>query len=697
MGLSGKLEAAWHIEAERFLFSLKTGVIIAEGHVVIRGEEMTILCPKAYLESQTKILTIFGPLKMISNGDCLEASYAKLNISTSLGEIKNGRLFLKKDRLYILASIMKRIGEDRYEAYNALITTCKICPQGGCSPCWSFRCKKLCITPQGKAKAYHTTFNIRDLPVFYTPYVSFVLKTERKSGFLLPRFVQSLREGWGFEVPLYWAVNDSLDFTFYPHYSTERGLLTGIETRYALSKYSKGIIRAQYLKDRLEDNDYNNDGMVRKNENRYWVTAKIDQKINKSWDLHVDVDYLSDKDFLFEFDGGDLGFTQSHRSYLQKFGRGLEEKNVDYRTSRLWTNYRFDHYFFQASTSYYDSQIPDKQPFLLMPVLHGYFSSLRMPIWKFVHFSWDTSYTYWWRERDYRGHRFEFEPKLSLSSRVFSLFDLDLSYRLIYTMYWVDWGNGLERERLDRLIYELEGRSGLTFYRIYNFKLKNITSLRHTIRPDIRYFYRPYVNQEDIPLFVDQDRLPSVNTIRYGLLQFITAKKEEKGESRYFDIARLWIYQNYNFDEREGLSHFSDLFLDTEWHIFSFFYLRLETSYNFYGLGLSGANLMFNLKNLKGEYLGLDYRWDKERKVEQVNIRMQRHLFRGFYTSFGIRHSLERHETVESRFGISYKSQCWYADLMVMTNPDETRFAFFVNLRGIGGFGRTFGLGSVSK
>ncbi len=691
-GFSGKLEAAWHIKAEKFLYYFKTGVVISEGQVVIKGEGITIFCPRARYESKTKILTIFGPFKMYSNGDYLEASFAKFNLSNSTGEIKNGHLFLEKNRVHILASLMKSKGEDRYEAYNALITTCKICKQGRCSPSWSFHCKKLQISSTGKAKAYHTTFNVRGLPLIYTPYVSLVLKKERKTGFLIPHFVQSLREGFGIELPFYWTINDSFDFTFYPHYTTKRGIIAGIETRYALSENSKGIIRFQYLKDRLKDNDYNQDGIIRENQNRYWITAKIDQEFNNSYDLHLDIDWLSDKDFLFEFDSGDLGFTQSHRTYLQKFGRGLEEKNLDYRINTLWINHAFDHYFFQISTSYYDSQIPGKQPFLLMPIFHTYISNLRTPIWKFVHFSWQNSYTYWWREREYRGHRFETSPQISLNPKVLYFLDLDFSSRLRYTMYWIDWCDELKKEMLDRLIYEIEGRSSLTFYRIY--KKSNI-SFRHTIQPNIEYFYRPYVNQENIPIFMDKDRLPAINSIRYGILQFITAKKEKNNQSKYFDIARFWIYQNYNFDEKDR-QRLSDLFLDTEWHIFSSFYLRLNASYNFYGLGLSGTNLTFNLKNSKEEYIGLDYRWDKERKVEQINIRMRRYLFKGIYTSFGIRHSLERHETVEARFGLSYKSQCWYADFMVMTNPDETQFAFFINLLGIGGFGRTFGFSGVN-
>jgi len=690
LAFSGGLWASWHIEAQRMIFYSQTETLVAEGQVIIKGEETTILCPRARYELLTHRLILWGPVKILSvDGDYLEGSFAWLNLKTSRGEIRDGHLYIKKDRVHVLASVMKRLHEDEYEASHAVVTTCNVCPEGGCSPSWSFRCRRLRITPSGRAKAYHATFNVRRLPIIYTPYVSMALKAERKSGLLFPRLVHSSREGLGLELPFYWAVNDSLDFTFYPYYASKRGFMSGIEARYVLSEKSKGIIRGRYLRDRLRDDDYNHDGLVRTNQTRYWLTAKIDQEMSPSWMLHLDLDLLSDKDFLYEFEGGDLGFTQSHQNYLCKFGRGLEERNTRYRTNRLWIDHPFDSYFFQASATYYDSQIPGDQAKLLMPLPEVYFSRLRARFLGPFYLSGQIRYDFWWRDEGYQGHRLDLVPVMSLSPKLFSFLDLDLSYRLRHTRYWVDWEDEQEESSLSRTLYELEGRLGLTFYRSYQVKLWNVLGLRHVLRPEIRYFYRPSVNQGDLPLFEDEDRLPVVHTLRYGLLQFITAKEEKNDQIRYFDLARIWIYQNYDFESQEN--PFSDLSLDAELRLLSFFYLRLDASYNFYGMGLATTNLSATLQNSRGEHIGLDYRWDKARKIDQINLRMRKRLYKGLYVSYAIRRSLEKNETIGSQFGLSYQAQCWYGNFVITTNPDETRFSFFISLLGVGSWGKTFG------
>jgi len=572
--LASVSKAAWHVEAEKFIYYFQAKIIVAEGEVVLRGEGLTITCARARYERVTKKLTLWGPLRIVSeDGDYLEGLRGWLNLETLEGEIEQGHLYLEKHKFHVLAKRMKRFPDNEYRAEDATITTCKICSEGGCAPAWSFHCRTLRITRGGKGKGYHTTFNIRGVPLLYSPYVSISLKKERKNGFLFPRLVHSSREGTGVEVPLYLAVNDSFDFTFYPYYTETRGFMTGLEARYVLSSQSKGIVRYRYLHDRLEDNDYNHDGFLRTNQDRFWLTAKVDQALAPSWMLRLDLDLLSDKDFLYEFDGGNLGFTKSHESYLRKFGRGLEEKNTSYRTNRLWLTFARDGYFFQTSATYYDGQISGEQEGLLMPLPRVYFSFLRTPLVGPLSFSGSVSHTYWWREEGFRGRRLELVPQVSLAPRLFSFWDLDVTYRFRQAYYWVDWEDTRGVEEMKRSLYEIEARSGVTLYRIYAFRFCQITALRHSLRPEISYFYRPEEDQNELPLFTDEDRLPPVQAIRYGVRQFLTAKEEGPEGPRYFDLARLWIYQTYDFREDEPLSN---LYLDAELRLPEYFYLRLD-------------------------------------------------------------------------------------------------------------------------
>ncbi len=687
--------AAWKIEAKRLIYYAQTRVYVAEEEVLIKGEEITILCPRARYEARIDRLILWGPLKIISDGDWLEGRFAWLNLKTSRGEILDGHLFLAKDRVHVLADKMERLGPEVYRAEKAVITTCDVCTEGKCQPDWSFRCRKLTITSVGKAKARHVTFNIKRLPLLYSPYVSLSVKKNRQSGFLFPRLVHGSREGFGVEIPFFWNINDSADLTFYPYYTGKRGFMLGLEGRYALAARQKGTLRVRYLKDREKDNDYNNDGIVRTNQKRYWITGKFDHALGKRANLHLDLDLLSDRDFLYEFAGGPLGFTMSNQSYLKEFGRGLDEINSRYRRSLLWLNYPRGGYFFQTEAAYYDSQVKT-QDTTMMPLPRVYLSRLTAPFLGPINLRFYTEYVYWWREEGFRGHRMDLVPEASLSSPLWAPLDWRLAYRLRNTHYFVNWRDDRGHEHLTRTLYEIDARAGMNLSRSYSFHFRNLTGLRHLLRPEIRYFYRPPVNQEDFPEFVLEDRLEPVNRLEYRLIQFVSAREQRAGSVRFTDLLRIWVWQSYDFREasrklessEEQRRPFSDLFLEAELRFLSSLYLRAETSYNFYGLGLATANLTADLRNSRGEYVGFDYRWDQARNVKQFNFRMRYNPWRAFFFSYRGEYSFVRDEMVSSTFGFEYRARCWWATFTIYHNPDETRYSFYVNLLGIGGWGR---------
>ena len=65
------------------------------------------------------------------------------------------------------------------------------------------------------------------MPLFYTPFISFPVGNERKSGFLFPTIGSSSRSGYSLSVPWYWDVAPNYDATFTPTYFTRRGAKLG--------------------------------------------------------------------------------------------------------------------------------------------------------------------------------------------------------------------------------------------------------------------------------------------------------------------------------------------------------------------------------------------------------------------------------------------------------------------------------------
>ena len=692
--LSKEVLASWRIEARKLTVYQQSRVIVAEGQVVISGRDLTIFAQRARYHMVSKRLYLWGPVKILTpHGDWIKGKWASLNLRSGEGEIQGAHLFIKKDRVQVKAERMRQIGERKYVAYQAVITTCDLeCKE---SPPWSFHARKVEIS-EGRARGKMVSFWIKRLPVAFSPLVTLALKRERKSGVLFPRLVQGDRTGFGLEVPLFLALHDSFDLTLYPLYTGKRGLLLGIEGRYRLSGYNQGIIRYRYLRDRLEDDDYNRDGIVRKNRTRYWLTAKLDHQISSRTDLHLDLDLLSDRDFLQEFSGGDLGFLKSHRSYLDWFGRGLEEKNKTYRTSRFWLAHRRENTYFEMGSTYHDAVLPERQARLLSPLGRVLGLFMTRPLIGPFTFSLEGDATYWYREEGSRGLRTNLSPELILN---FPLGPTEnaLSYRLLYTSWRVDWDNGT-KETLNRTLYEISAQSSLEFYRVYNLRRFGLSGIRHSLRPYVFYFYRPPENQEEFPSFVSEDRLPPAHYLEYGLLQFFTAKKREANTLKYWDLVRFKVFQRYDFREavrrltaaEEERRPFSNLFSEFELRTLSRLNFRYDLVYNFYGLGLSQQKLSLSINQMLLDHFSLGFQRDKLRKVKQLSLSGDKRLFQKFIFRGRLTRNLLRSETTYSELGVTYQGSCYSVSFSLGRTPEETRFSVWVNLLGLGGYGRSF-------
>ena len=120
----------------------------------------------------------------------------------------------------------ERIGE-KYILHSGFITNCKT-PR----PWWRLRGKSFDIIPDERAIAHQSTFLVRSMPLFYTPFFYHSLEKEpRHSGFLLPLMGHSSSRGWMVHAGYFWAINRSYDLTYRAQYYTTRGLVHHVDFR----------------------------------------------------------------------------------------------------------------------------------------------------------------------------------------------------------------------------------------------------------------------------------------------------------------------------------------------------------------------------------------------------------------------------------------------------------------------------------
>jgi LPS-assembly protein len=93
--------------------------------------------------------------------------------------------------------------------------------------------------------------DFKGVPLLYTPFISFPVGNERKSGFLFPTIGTSSRSGTSLSVPWYWNIAPNYDATLTPTYFSKRGTKLDTEFRY-LNHAGEGELNVQYLPDDRE-------------------------------------------------------------------------------------------------------------------------------------------------------------------------------------------------------------------------------------------------------------------------------------------------------------------------------------------------------------------------------------------------------------------------------------------------------------
>lgn len=182
---------------------------------------------------------------------------------------------------------------------KAMYTTC---PQG--SNTWNLRATKVLLDQNtGVGVARNARLNIKDVPIFYTPYISFPIDDRRKTGFLIPSFGSSNNSGFELKTPFYWNIAPNYDATITPRYLSDRGTQLNTEFRF-LQPMQEGLMRVEYL---------HHDNVTEDNRTR--VVVRDEMRFSPNLTANIDYDHVSDSDYL-----NDLGDSLSLASvtYLRR-------------------------------------------------------------------------------------------------------------------------------------------------------------------------------------------------------------------------------------------------------------------------------------------------------------------------------------------------------------------------------------------
>jgi len=277
------------LEANEFFYDLKLKKIKASGNVNYfnnAGDHFKFSFFEYYEDLQKGSGENF--LGQMADKSSLEGASAEI-------DGKKGTLIINQDK-----SGKKRNAytscESEKDSGGSILEKC---------PDWSVTSSKT-THDKNKKMLYHKNVlvNIRNVPVFYTPYFSHPdPSVKRKSGFLPPSIKNFTNLGRSFKTPYFLEIGDSKDFTFTPVYYTEENSVFLGEYRQK-NKNSELYVDTSYSKGYKKLNKKSDDGSTiqrtggSRNHFFFNFLGSYDDLLFASNDLEMNIQKISQKNYL---------------------------------------------------------------------------------------------------------------------------------------------------------------------------------------------------------------------------------------------------------------------------------------------------------------------------------------------------------------------------------------------------------------
>ena len=692
---------SWNISASKVTYDDKRELYIAQEDVIITGGNTRLEADYVEFDNKTRDAFAKGNVLLVSGEDTVTCNAMQLNLKTETGTIYDGTIFMSENNFYIRGDEIKKTGRKTYRSDKGTITSCP-----GDNPDWKISGRNIKVTIEGYGLASHATLWLKKAPALYTPFMAFPVKTKRQTGFLAPRIASSDRKGMEYEQPFFWAISRNQDATFYLDHMTDRGTKAAVQYRYVLDENSRGTVMYDYLKDDKlgdgteENSEYSYDGTPdRTNTKRYWFRMKADQELPFDFTGKLDMDVVSDADYLRDFKSGYTGFESTQDYFENEFGRSIDDYDDTTRENTLNLNRSFSSYSLNMNFEYYDNVIKrrdgtDDTTLQRLPSVE--FSSVKQRIASspFL-FDFDSNYDYFHRkdttDRKIRGNRLDVHPTVYMPFSLGRYLNVDPYVGIRETVWYTDeyeTPSGNTDDYFTRELYDLNLDLSTMIYKIYTPDNEYADKIKHEIIPEIEYTYIPEEDQEDLPQFDKIDDIERKNTVRWVLTNRFVSRKQINGKNVYNELAWIELYQTFdiNTHKDDGDEPFSDITLEAELRPVRPLRIKTEAAWSPYSNEITTHESLLRLTDKRGDYLQAEYRYEREKKetlLGTLNIQITRRLS----AYYSVEEDFFEEENIENEFGILLEKECWTLLVAYSETPDDQEISFLVELHGIGAFG----------
>jgi LPS-assembly protein len=541
---------------------------------------------------------------------------------------------------------------------------------------WQLRAAKISIDrAEGIATARNARLEFQGVPILYTPWISYPVTNERKSGFLLPGLGRSETRGFEFQIPYYLNLAPNYDATFTPHYMSQRGLQLISEARY-LGDGDRGLVDLEYLpNDEATDDD------------RYLFGLQHQSLLWAGWRATLNGKTVSDTHYFEDLYGSLSATSQTHlrhqmdleyfSNYWAVLGRFLDFETLD------------------------ESLTGTEKPYRVAPQLaaRGY-----SPRGLFgLSYLLEAEFAYFDRNAGVTGGRLHAAPEIGLPIRHRGFY-VEPAVALDYTRYSlndVTTGAQDEPERTAP-IYSVD--VGTVLERVARLN----TGWLQTLEPRAQFVHIPFRNQDDLPVFdtiepdfnlvqlfrknrfLGYDRLGDTNQLNLGVTsrlldgadgtQFVTATL---GQTRFFTQQDVTLPGGVPTDDNSS-NYVAELGLNFYRH------WNMDLGYQWDSDAgtsqLTEARVQYRRDSAR--VLNLSYRYRRD-TVEEIDVSAAWPLGDRWSAVGRYDYSILDNEPLERFAGLEYHTCCWGVRLVfrrylaTRTGESDTAIALQLILKGL--------------
>lgn len=663
------------------LVSLSGNAEVSQGRQTIVADEL-----KYYRESERVVAT--GNVEMISEGgDYLSSESIDVHAPTHIGEMRNTQFKLARgissadgvDTVQIesrgSAGLVSLEGEGFLRLEDARYTNC---PEGNESVIISAQQLEL-DRNGGIGKARNATIRFKGLPIFYTPYISFPINDERKTGFLTPGFGSDQDSGNIVEIPWYWNIAKNQDATITPRYFSDRGAQIGLEYRLRTLNSNTYVYGEMLPSDDLYDE-----------QDRDLLTIQHSQQFTDNLSATINYNDVSDVDYFDDL-----------RNEVRYFSATYVPRDAQ-------VNYSHDYFRVNVRANEYqiiDPDIPEsRKPYERLPSLTFSTNLPDGPLG--MKYGVTGSYTNFSSVSRVEGKRTALNPYLNIP------FENLWGYiRPAVSVHYRGYSLNNRAEGVDTdpsvtvPVFSLD--TGVYFEK--NTKWFGDSALQ-TLEPRVFYAYAPDEDQDDIPLFdasevslnnfsnifranrfYGSDRVADTNQITLGLTTRII--DNETGDQRLkASFGQLYLIDDLqqrvsgSTPIESGLGDFlAEMRTESKgpWTTYSFIQYNHDDS----EIRTARFQLGYEPRNDNRKRLQLGYYRSevRERVTDQLTVNPNWPISDRWQFFANERYSLEDSESLFTSAGVEYDSCCWKLrisgqDRISNRDIDDKKTAFFVEL-----------------